>query len=299
LFAFVIDIYDYLLYENIHNFLQTCSQVLMTRDMLATPRARSAACATFQELLKVGIVPVVNENDAVAIDGQKIGDNDTLAAQVAALVRAGWLFLLTDVDGLYTANPSVDPTARRIEVVSDIASLKVSTAPGGDGSGSESGDWGTGGMATKLTAASFATAAGVHMVICGGEDPAVISQVVLEGQRIGTLFLPTVNLARTGSKRVSKKLVSMDALDTVESGRDVLSMSMSSAQNSDISGDSDDADSASIPSLSISSTPSGSGSLAGSTSTSYAGNMNSLWAVPEDQIAQGMESVVMADVCDG
>ena len=271
----------------------------MTRDMLATPRARSAASATFQELLKVGIVPVVNENDAVAIDGQKIGDNDTLAAQVAALVRARWLFLLTDVDGLYTANPSVDPTARRIEVVSDIASLKVSTASGGDGSGSESGDWGTGGMATKLTAASFATAAGVHMVICGGEDPAVITQVVLEGQRIGTLFLPTVNLARTGSKRVSKKLVSMDALDTVESGRDVLSMSMSSAQNSDISGDSDDADSASIPSLSISSTPSGSGSLAGSTSTSYAGNMNALWAVPEDQIAQGMENVVMADVCDG
>lgn len=178
-----------------------CSQVLMTRDMLAAPRARSATAAAFNELLSLGIVPIVNENDAMAIDGQRIGDNDTLAAQVAALVRAKWLFLLTDVDGLYTANPSIDPSARRIDVVTDLATLRVNTADANGGQNtcaSETpGGWGTGGMATKLVAAGLAIRSGVKMIICDGQDPGVVPRVVLDGEKIGTVFLPASEASKS------------------------------------------------------------------------------------------------------
>ena len=186
----------------------TCSQVLLTLENLADHDQYHNAQATFYQLLNFGVVPIVNENDCVAVEHDRIGDNDTLAAQVATLVQAEWLFLLTDVDALYTANPSVDPTATPIREVADMAELlrvdtsstttkEERTAGGDDGNSStyststpESGtQWGTGGMATKLTAANVATAAGTRMVICNG-DPDLVPRVVLDKEQIGTVFLP-------------------------------------------------------------------------------------------------------------
>lgn len=168
----------------------TCSQVLLTLDNLADHDQYQNAAATFSHLLNYGVVPIVNENDTVAVESLKIGDNDTLAAQVATLVEAEWLFLLTDVDALYTANPAVDPTATPIREVSDMTQLiNVSTAGASGGAAEGGSQWGTGGMATKLTAANLATAAGTRMVICNG-DPELVPRMVLDGEQIGTVFLP-------------------------------------------------------------------------------------------------------------
>eukprot|EP00889_Picochlorum_renovo_P007315 jgi/Picre1/34345/NNA_001817.t1 len=150
----------------------TCSQVLLTLDNLSDKQQYTNAVNTFQELLEYGVVPVVNENDTVAIEQLKIGDNDTLSAQVATLVHADWLFLLTDVDALYTANPSVDPKAEPIRVVEDVQSLQVKTETPGD-----------------TDAGSTA-------------DPDVVPQVVLERKEIGTLFLPATEPVVGGQRWV-------------------------------------------------------------------------------------------------
>lgn len=115
----------------------------------------------------------------------KIGDNDTLSAQVATLVHADWLFLLTDVDALYTANPNVDANAKPIRVVEDVQALNVTTETGEGDPG-----WGTGGMGTKLSAAGMATAGGTKMMICSA-DPELVCRIVLDNEKgVGTLFLP-------------------------------------------------------------------------------------------------------------
>lgn len=125
-------------------------------------------------------VPIVNENDTVAVAQLKIGDNDTLSAQVATLIHAEWLFLLTDVDALYTSNPSDDPDARPIREVPDLWSLSVDTSTKGT-------QWGTGGMATKLTAARMSTAGGCNMAICHFKEPRNIINI-LNGEPVGTVF---------------------------------------------------------------------------------------------------------------
>ena len=172
----------------------TCSQVLLTASNMATRSQYLNARSTFLQLLALGVVPIVNENDTVAVDELRYGDNDTLSAQVAALVHSEYLFLLTDVDGLYTANPSVDPGATLIREVGDIAELTADTG-GGAGSG-----WGTGGMATKVTAARIATAAGCKVVISHALRPRDI-EVVLAGGAAGTLFHARPAGALRGSKR--------------------------------------------------------------------------------------------------
>eukprot|EP00884_Botryococcus_braunii_P023354 jgi/Botrbrau1/9702/Bobra.0201s0032.1 len=159
----------------------TCAQVLLTLDNLASRGQYLNASNTFRELFAYGAIPIVNENDTVAVEELRIGDNDTLSAQVATLVRADWLFLLTDVDALYTANPNVDPSARAIPEVHDLEELQVDTSTAGT-------QWGTGGMGTKLTAARIATAAGCKMVICSATAPESIAALVLRGQHVGTLF---------------------------------------------------------------------------------------------------------------
>lgn len=141
-----------------------------------------------------GQVPIVNENDTVAVEQLRFGDNDTLAAKVATLVHGDWLFLLTDVDCLYTANPTKDPNAKPIHVVHDVSQLQVSTE------GAATSDVGTGGMSTKLTAAGLATAAGAKMVICQA-DPEIVPSVVLDGEQVGTLFLPLPSPIRSQPKR--------------------------------------------------------------------------------------------------
>lgn len=171
---------------------QPCAQVLLTAENLVERSQYINARNTFGALLEYGVVPIVNENDTVAVQELKFGDNDTLSAQVASLIGAEWLFLLTDVDGLYTSNPNSDPDAKLIPVVEDVSTLNVDTSTAGT-------DWGTGGMGTKLTAARLAAAAGCKTVIMNSQKLDQVPQAIAGGQA-GTLFLPVSNPLR-GRKR--------------------------------------------------------------------------------------------------
>jgi glutamate 5-kinase len=164
---------------------QPIAQVLLTRSDLADRGRYLNAYNTFQELLRLGVIPIVNENDTVAVDELKFGDNDTLSALVASLVHADWLFLLTDVDSLYSADPRQDPSAKPIAVIEKMEDLVTLQVQAGD----RGSRWGTGGMATKISAAAIATGAGVRTVIMRGQNPAAISQI-LAGELIGTQFVP-------------------------------------------------------------------------------------------------------------
>jgi glutamate 5-kinase len=141
---------------------------------------------TLMTLLAMGVIPVINENDAVAIDELKIGDNDTLSAMVASIVEADVLIILSDVEGLYTANPATDPEAAFIPEVTDITQAIESLA-GGPGS-----KHGTGGMYTKIQAAKIAVNSGVVMIIAAGGRDGVVRDII-GGVSIGTIFLPKVN----------------------------------------------------------------------------------------------------------
>lgn len=160
---------------------ESCAQVLITYENLGVRSQFLNARNTFKALFQLGVVPIVNENDTVAVEELRFGDNDCLSAMVAAMLSAKHLIILTDVDGLYTANPAVDAKARRIPVVRDFAALDADTSSKGSGLG-------TGGMATKVTAARLATASGVACSIVGAKDPNVIRRV-LKGESVGTLFI--------------------------------------------------------------------------------------------------------------
>ncbi|GAB5355983.1 hypothetical protein AAMO2058_000252000 [Amorphochlora amoebiformis] len=169
------------LYGRMFNSLgESCAQVLLTYENLGNRSQHLNAINTFDALFKLGVVPIVNENDTVAVEELRFGDNDCLSAMVASMLRAKDLIILTDVDGLYTANPQKDPNAKRIAVVEDIDSLNVDVS-------SKGSSLGTGGMATKLTAGRLATSSGVQMSIVSAADPGIILKV-LEGQSVGTLF---------------------------------------------------------------------------------------------------------------
>ena len=157
------------------------AQILLTRGDFADPRRYRNALQAFDVLLARRAVPVINENDAVTVDELKVGDNDTLSAQVAAMLRADLLVLLTDVDGLYTANPRTDPQARRITRVGQIGADLLAAA-GGAGSAN-----GTGGMRTKIKAAAIATHAGVPVYICSSQKPDALWRAAF-AQDDGTLF---------------------------------------------------------------------------------------------------------------
>ena len=161
------------------------AQVLLTRGDLASRRRYQNACRTLEQLLAWGVVPVVNENDTLATDELRFGDNDTLSALVAVAIGADELVLLTDVDSLYSGDPRSDAEARPIEEVASLAELDnlQSVASGG-------GQWGTGGMTTKLTAARIATSSGIRVRLADGRDPAVLD-ALLAGERVGTLFQPS------------------------------------------------------------------------------------------------------------
>ncbi len=170
--------YDKLFTEHNH----TVAQVLLTGADLQHDERRTNFHNTMFRLLELGALPIINENDTIATDEIVIGDNDTLGAIVATNVQADLLVLLTDIDGLYTADPRVDKTAERLSVVKAITP-QIEAAVGGAGS-----KLGTGGMQTKLHAAKIATAAGIDMVIANGEDPAVLYDVVA-GEAVGTRFV--------------------------------------------------------------------------------------------------------------
>ena len=163
------------------------AQVLLTRDDLSDRNRFLNAQNTLRALLDLGVVPIINENDTVAVDEIKFGDNDTLAALVATLVDADLLLILSDVEGLY-ARPDVDAT--HISVVPHIDA--AISALGGEATSGV----GTGGMRTKIEAARIATSAGIRTVIARGRRERVIADVT-EGREVGTTFLP-----RTGSERL-------------------------------------------------------------------------------------------------
>jgi glutamate 5-kinase len=169
------------------------AQVLLTADDLAVRRRYLNARNTMHALLRRRVVPIVNENDTVATDEIRIGDNDTLSAQVAILVGADLLCILSDVDGLYTGDPHRDPTARRIPEVRMVG-------PEIERLGRRSTSaLGTGGMLTKITAARLATAAGCTVVVADGRTPRVMERVA-GSERLGTWFLPG-SRAVSGRKR--------------------------------------------------------------------------------------------------
>lgn len=162
----------------------TVAQVLLTGDVLANSHSRKNTENTFMELLKMGIIPVVNENDTVAVDeleGARIGDNDTLSAIVAKLVGADLLVILTDIDGLYDKNPAVDSTAKRIPYVPKVTAEVLALA-GGSGS-----NRGTGGMSTKVRAAATANEAGITCCVMSGAIPENLYSL-FDGTQIGTVF---------------------------------------------------------------------------------------------------------------
>lgn len=156
-------------------------QVLLTKENSRRHHQYINSRNALKAMLAMGVLPVVNENDAVAVDEVKIGDNDTLSATVATLVDADVLIILSDVDGLYTANPATDKKARLIPEVREITP-DIEKLAGGAGSAA-----GTGGMRTKIEAAKIATRSGVTMVVASGEEDGVI-RTVLNGEAVGTLF---------------------------------------------------------------------------------------------------------------
>jgi glutamate 5-kinase len=163
------------------------AQMLLTHDDLSHRRRYLNAKHTLMALLDAGVVPIINENDTVAVDEIKLGDNDNLSAEVAALAEADLLVILSDVDGLCTADPRLHPQATVIPLLE-----------GNDGgaeryAGTSSGRFGTGGMKTKLEAARKAAAAGVHTVIANGRVDDILSRVFDPDLEIGTLVVPTTD----------------------------------------------------------------------------------------------------------
>ena len=165
---------------------QVASQILMTKNTMLYPINRTNAENTFEKLLELGVIPIVNENDTISTHEleklQQFGDNDTLSAIVAAMIHADLLILLSDIDGLFTDDPHKNPDARFIDTVEALTEEMVRL-----GKGAVS-DVGTGGMATKLASARIATASGADMVIANGADVGVLHEL-LEGAQKGTLFL--------------------------------------------------------------------------------------------------------------
>lgn len=160
----------------------TVGQILVTReDFDRAPRLMNLE-NTLYRLLQLGAIPIINENDSVATEEISVGDNDTLGAIVAKYMQADLLVLLSDIEGLYTADPRTDPGATLISQVEEITP-ELEALAGGAGS-----SLGTGGMATKLMAARISTSAGVEMVITNGAHAAVLYDIV-EGKPVGTRFL--------------------------------------------------------------------------------------------------------------
>ena len=166
---------------------QMAGQILMTKNTMVNNANRKNAENTFNELLSMGVIPIVNENDSISTyelqSLEKFGDNDTLSAVVAALIGADLLILMSDIDGLFTDDPNTNPEARFIDTVETLDEELLDMGKGSTGS-----KVGTGGMATKLTAARIATAAGTDMVIANGGDFHNIHRIV-EGDACGTLFV--------------------------------------------------------------------------------------------------------------
>lgn len=162
---------------------QVAAQVLLTKDTMINDVSRYNAQNTFDELLRLGAVPIVNENDTVSTHEIQFGDNDRLSAIVAALIGADLLILLSDIDGLYTDDPHKNPDAAFIKVVPEITEAYL-----GMGKATSGSDVGTGGMSAKLAAARIATDSGSDMIIANGDNVEIIHDI-MAGADKGTLFM--------------------------------------------------------------------------------------------------------------
>ena len=195
------------IYERIFGeYGQVVAQVLLTKNDMVNRHSYANARNALQEMISWGVIPIINENDVVAIDEFKIGDNDNLSALVASLADADLDILLSDIDGLYTANPKTHPDAKLVSVVEEVTPEIEATA-GGAGSRNA-----TGGMLTKLQAAKNAMSAGIALIIANGEHLEILRNI-LRGEPVGTLFVPKESHLRFRNQwlafgsRISGKLI--------------------------------------------------------------------------------------------
>lgn len=163
-------------------YSHTVAQILLTSEDIDQPQRRQNVENTMERLLMLGAIPIINENDTISTSEIVIGDNDTLSAIVACTVHADLLILLSDIEGLFTADPRKDPTAKLIPVVEAITP-QIEAMTSGSGT-----SLGTGGMTTKIQAARIATEKGIDMVIANGSDPVILYDIA-EGKPVGTRFL--------------------------------------------------------------------------------------------------------------
>ena len=157
-------------------------QLLITKEDMEDEKRYLNLTNTFAKLFDFGAIPIINENDAVATEEIVYGDNDTLSAMVACVIKADKLIILTETDGLYDSNPQDNPSAKHIDLVANITQEVLNFA------GDSKTSMGTGGMKTKLRAATIATNNGIDTYIIAGQDPKKIYDL-LEGKQVGTLFL--------------------------------------------------------------------------------------------------------------
>lgn len=178
-------------------------QVLLTRNDTASRSSYLHAKNTLERLLELGVLPIVNENDTVAVDEIKFGDNDTLAALTASIAGADLVVLMSDIDGLYTANPHEDPTATFIPRVDKVTD-EIMQSAGGAGS-----KVGVGGMFTKVKAAKFMMLAGVPLVVCLGSTPHILVNAA-RGEDVGTRFVPPESSSTLHGRKLWIALASKD-----------------------------------------------------------------------------------------
>lgn len=166
---------------------QVAAQILITKNVMTNDVSRCNARNTFEELLQMGVIPVVNENDTISTHEIEFGDNDHLSAIVAALIGADLLILLSDIDGLFSDDPNSNSDARFIDLVPEITDefLKM-------GKSTSKSSVGTGGMSAKISAARIATDSGADMIIANGENVNIVDRII-NGEAVGTLFLAHKN----------------------------------------------------------------------------------------------------------
>jgi glutamate 5-kinase len=169
--------------EAFNNHQLLVAQILLTREDLTNRQRYLNAHNTLITLLEWGIIPIINENDTVAVDEIKFGDNDNLSALIAHLIESDLLIVLTDTEGLYDRDPRDDPRARLIPVVEEVDDTVV------EYTSKFSGQWGLGGMRSKIMAARKVTAGGIAVIVASGREVGVLQEIV-RGKPLGTLFLP-------------------------------------------------------------------------------------------------------------
>lgn len=179
------------IYQNFFNqYNVKVAQILLTKDCITSKKRKTNAYNTLKTLLSIGVIPIINENDTIATEEIEFGDNDSLAADVAKMINADLLILMTDVNGLYSSNPCTDKNATLIPKVMKIdKSLLERTS--GDGS-----EWGTGGMLSKLMAGQKCMQSGIDMIITNGNSPENIIKI-LDGESIGTHFSSKEKILQT------------------------------------------------------------------------------------------------------